>query len=99
MPPPLGSGGRGTLAMERVVGRVPIPARGHTLWYSLYICTLWGLFKSVEIFLASVQFYSKCVHISIFNSVALHISKPEPIEIIILEKGEDHIAFPGHLDL
>ncbi len=23
------------------VGRVPIPTRGHTLWYSLYIRTLW----------------------------------------------------------
>ncbi len=27
-------GGRGTLAGERGVGRVPIPTRGHTLWYS-----------------------------------------------------------------
>ncbi len=38
--PPPGSGGRGTLAGERGVGRVPIPTRGqsgHTLWYSLYI--------------------------------------------------------------
>jgi hypothetical protein len=32
-PHPLGSGGR--------VGRVPISTRGQTLWYSLYICTLW----------------------------------------------------------
>ncbi len=38
---PLGSGGRGTLAGERGVGRVPIPTRGHTLWYSLFIRTLW----------------------------------------------------------
>ncbi len=37
-PAPPGSGGRGTL--ERGVGRVPIPTRGHTLWYSLYIRTL-----------------------------------------------------------
>ncbi len=36
-PPPPGSGGRGTLAGERGVGRVPIPTRRHTLWYSLYI--------------------------------------------------------------
>ncbi len=35
------SGGRGTLAGERGGGRVPIPTRGHTLLYSLYICTLW----------------------------------------------------------
>jgi hypothetical protein len=34
-----GSEGRGTLAGERGVGRVPIPTRGHTLWYSLYIYT------------------------------------------------------------
>ncbi len=38
--PPFGSGGRGTLAAERGGGRVPIPTRGHTLWYSLYVCTL-----------------------------------------------------------
>jgi len=40
-PPPFGSGGRGTLAGERGGGRVPIPTRGHTLWYSIYVCTLW----------------------------------------------------------
>ncbi len=40
VPPPPGSGGRGTLAGERGVWRVPIPTRGHTLWYSLYVRTL-----------------------------------------------------------
>ena len=42
VPPPFGSGGRGTLAGERggAYGRVPIPTRGHTLWHSLYVCTL-----------------------------------------------------------
>ncbi len=30
-------GGMGTLAGERRVGRVPIPTRGHTLWYSLWL--------------------------------------------------------------
>ncbi len=35
-----GSGGRGSLAGERGVERVPLPTRGHTLWYSLYLCTL-----------------------------------------------------------
>ncbi len=35
--PPPGSGGRGTIAGERGLGRVPIPTRGHTLWYSLFI--------------------------------------------------------------
>ncbi len=39
-PTPPGSGGRGTFAGERGGGRVPIPTRGHTLWYSLYIRTL-----------------------------------------------------------
>jgi hypothetical protein len=39
VPPPLGSGGRGTLAGEKGGGRVPVPTRGHTLWYSIYICT------------------------------------------------------------
>ncbi len=41
--PPFGSGGRGPLAGETGGGRVPIPTRGHTLWYSLYVCTsCWG---------------------------------------------------------
>jgi hypothetical protein len=40
--PPPGFGGRGTLTGERGVGRVPIPTRGHTLWFSLYIRTLWS---------------------------------------------------------
>jgi hypothetical protein len=35
VPSPFGSGGRGTLAGERRGGRVPIPTRGHTLWYSV----------------------------------------------------------------
>ncbi len=37
--PPFSPGARGTLAGERGGGRVLIPTRGHTLWYSLYICT------------------------------------------------------------
>jgi hypothetical protein len=41
VPPPFGSGGRGTLADEKGGGRVRIPTMGHTLWYSLYIRTLW----------------------------------------------------------
>ncbi len=36
-PPPFGSGGRGKLAGERGGERVPIPTRGHTLWYSVYM--------------------------------------------------------------
>jgi hypothetical protein len=38
-PPPLVPGGRGTLAGERggESGRVPVPTKGHTLWYSLYL--------------------------------------------------------------
>jgi hypothetical protein len=36
-PPPFGTGGRGTLAGVRGSGRVLIPTRGHTLWYSIYI--------------------------------------------------------------
>jgi hypothetical protein len=39
-PLPPRSGGSGTLAGERGVGRVPIPTRGQTLWYSLHIRTL-----------------------------------------------------------
>ncbi len=38
-PPPFGSWGRGTLADERGGERVPIPTRGHTLWYSIYTYT------------------------------------------------------------
>jgi hypothetical protein len=36
-PPSLVLGGRGSLTGERGDGRVPIPTRGHTLWYSLYV--------------------------------------------------------------
>jgi hypothetical protein len=39
---PPASGGSGTLAGERGGGRVPIPTREHTLWYSVNIVhTLW----------------------------------------------------------
>jgi hypothetical protein len=37
VPPYSGSGGRDTLAGERGGGRVPIPTRGHAMWYSIYI--------------------------------------------------------------
>ncbi len=37
MPPPFGSGGRGTLAGEKEGGRVPIPTRGHTLRYIYFV--------------------------------------------------------------
>ncbi len=40
--PPPGSGGRSTHAGESGGGRVPIPTRGHTLWYSLCIYVLCG---------------------------------------------------------
>ncbi len=39
--PPLILWGRGALACGRGGGWVPISTRGHTLWYSMYICTLW----------------------------------------------------------
>jgi hypothetical protein len=38
-PPPVPGGGAHSLARERG-GRVTMPTRGHTLWYSLNICTL-----------------------------------------------------------
>ncbi len=38
--PGFGSRGGGTLACGRGGGRVPIPTNGHTLWYSICICTL-----------------------------------------------------------
>ncbi len=39
------SRGRDTLACGRGGGGIPIPTRGHTLWYSRYICTLWCSYK------------------------------------------------------
>jgi hypothetical protein len=39
VPPPLGSGVRGTLAGEIGVGRVPIPTRGHTYTVVFFIFT------------------------------------------------------------
>ncbi len=40
-PPTLWSGGEGTLACGLRGGGVPIPTRGHTLWCSINISTLW----------------------------------------------------------
>ncbi len=50
-PPPLWSGGRGTFAGERGGGRVPIPTKGHTLWCSIYISTLWDWLSFRVLFL------------------------------------------------
>ncbi len=55
-PPPLGSGGRGTHAGERGGGRVPIPTRGHRLWYSLYIYVLCGVVHRVGVTQSSLSF-------------------------------------------
>ncbi len=61
-PPPPVLGGRSKLAGEREVGRVPIPTRGHTLWYSLDIrtlCTVHNL--SVTNFVKGFRWFSKLV--------------------------------------
>jgi hypothetical protein len=42
---PFENGGRGTIAGERGGGRVPIPTRGHTLWYSINICMYFVVLK------------------------------------------------------
>ncbi len=39
-PPLVPGGGAHSLVGEGEVV-VPIPTRGHTLWYSVYLCTLW----------------------------------------------------------
>ncbi len=39
VPPPFGFGERGIPAGESGGGSVPIPTWGHTLWYSIDICT------------------------------------------------------------
>jgi hypothetical protein len=41
-PPPQKQGGGGTLARGWGVGGSPNSDEGHTLWYSLYVRTLWG---------------------------------------------------------
>jgi hypothetical protein len=43
-----------TLACGRGVGGVPIPARGHTLWYSVYISTLWPIRLTEKMLLLTV---------------------------------------------
>ncbi len=40
-PPPFDPGG-GHTRLREGVGGVPIPTRGHKLWCSIYISTLWG---------------------------------------------------------
>ncbi len=47
-PPPFGTGGRGILAGERGGGRVLISTRRHTLWYSIYMCTLWYTYLQTQ---------------------------------------------------
>ena len=41
-PSPQKQGGGGTLACEWGVGGSPYSDEGHTLWYSLYVRTLWS---------------------------------------------------------
>ncbi len=59
-PPPPGSGGRDTLAGERGGGRVPIPTRGHSLWYSL-LYVLCGL--QVAEYAAKLEQYDRAIQI------------------------------------
>ncbi len=47
-PPPPGSGGRGTLAGERGVGRVPISTRGHIHCGTLYIYVLYFVANTLD---------------------------------------------------
>jgi hypothetical protein len=54
-PPLFWGGGACTLAGERGVGRVPIPTRGHTQWYSLYIRTLCMHALYIPVFYYSLQ--------------------------------------------
>jgi hypothetical protein len=70
-PPPFGFGGRGTLAGERGVGRVPIPRRGDTLWHSLYICT-W----CHKLCIVLVLFWPKTTQTVGFGKFGFQLAKP-----------------------
>jgi hypothetical protein len=48
-PPPFGTGGRAHSLAAKGVGRVPIPTRGHTLWCSIYVSTLWSQPMSTDV--------------------------------------------------
>jgi hypothetical protein len=65
-PPPVLGGGapRGTLACEKGVGRVPVPTRGHTLSYSLYIRTLWSFMHVL---------YNYCTILYLYIITEIHI--------------------------
>ncbi len=44
----------------RGVGGVPIPTRGHTLWCSIYIRTLWSFHASFPLHIPQVILESNC---------------------------------------
>ncbi len=55
-PPVLGEGARSLARVGLGLGRVPIPTRGHTLWYCFYIHTLWfKVFSRDQIGVASAD--------------------------------------------
>jgi hypothetical protein len=60
-PPPPSSGRKGILAGERGVGRVPIPTKGHTVWYSLYI-------RTFSISLTNTLYWSKESFLSLIGT-------------------------------
>ncbi len=59
---PPASGGSGTLACERGVGRVPIPTRGHTLQYFLYIRTF-CMKVSLLVYLKNIGDYMEVIRV------------------------------------
>ncbi len=63
-----GGGGGGTLAYGRGVGGVPIPTRGHTLLYSVYISTLccYTLRNNVSFVTINVPLIKKLLDIIFF---------------------------------
>jgi hypothetical protein len=64
-PPLVWEGPRGKLAGEKVGGRVPMPTRGHTLWYSVYTY----MYFVLSILFAGAGFFVKLNFFIPFSSV------------------------------
>ncbi len=83
MPPPptLVPWRRGTLASERGGGRVPIPTRGHTLWYSIYLYVICGY---------DTGLVGRVVSETICAGTCCH----QKITIILYHDGIPRVSFP-----
>ncbi len=69
-------GGRGTLAGERGVGRVPIPTRVHTLWYSLHMYFV-GRSNIIEVYESVQIMMQRCTSVLVVVLIIVGLFSPK----------------------